>query len=93
MKTGKVYKEFEKAGLKWICDKEVLTAQAKEKGLDEITDELVIAELKHQFENVEGSMYFSILFNEDDAEDEPEEYKERKKEYNAMKRKYNKYCN
>lgn len=93
METGKVYKELEKAGLKWVCDKEVLTAQAKEKGLDEITDELVIAELKHQFENAESSTYFNILFDEFEAEDFPEEYKDRKKEYNAMKRKYKKYCN
>lgn len=92
MKTGKVYNEFKKAGLKLVCDYEVLCEQAKEKGLSEITDELVISELKYQFENTENSMYFEVLYDEFGAEDYPEEYRDIKKEYNAMKRKYKKYC-
>lgn len=96
MKTGKVFKECEKKGIYWITETyyEPLCERAMERGLEEITDELVIEEIKYQFEHAPYGCHFAPVFDYDAYEKElySEEYKEAKKEYNALKRMYKKYC-
>lgn len=94
MKVGKIFKECEKKGAFWVADYEALVCRAKEKGLEEITDELVIEEIKYQFEHAPYGLYFAPVFefDEEDKINYAEEYQAAKKEYMILKRLYKKYC-
>ena len=96
MKVGKIFKECEKKNLDVITESryEVLCEIARERGLKEITDDLVIAEIKYCFEEAPHCSDYELIFEADTYMRKvyADDYKRQKKEYNTLKQMYKKYA-